>query len=191
MRIVATPIKMIAVVPGLDRTQARLMADLAVQYTRDEMPRHWRVKRRIVPIWDAGYFGISWSDSYVWFQDQGISAFTMNSLKGKTIPMWVTDENGKLRFENPKIKQRIRDDGVVQVLIFRKATKPGAPGRISKRNPNGQIAKGNVGVKWRHPGLEPRHFLSHGIRKAASRASLIVSNIMVIDHEDHAVDYDE
>ncbi len=183
--------KMIAIVPGLDRAQARLMADLAVKYTRDEMPRHWRVKRRIIPIWSEGYYGISWSDSYVWFQDQGISAFTMNSLKGKTIPMWVTDEDGKLRSENPKIEQRTRDDGVIQVLIFRRATKPGAPGRISKRKPNGQIAKGNVGVKWRHPGLEPRHFLAHGIRKASSHAGLFIKDIMVIDNDDHVVDYND
>jgi hypothetical protein len=142
-------------------------------------------------VWDTGYYGISWSDSYVWFQDQGISAYTMNSLKGKTIPMWVTDEDGSLRAENPKIEQRIEDDGSVRVLIFRKATKPGAPGRISKRNPNGQIAKGNVGVKWRHPGLEPRHFLSYGIRHAARLGGLLIADIMVLDSNDYAADYDE
>jgi len=176
-----TPVKMIAYVTGLDATQSRFYADLAVKEARSEMPKFWGARWRLNAIWGRGYYGISWSDSYVWFQNKGISAFTMNSLKGKTIPMWVTDEDGSLRAKNPKIEQRTRDDGTQQVLIFRRASRPGAPGRISKRAPNGQIAKGNVGVKWRHPGLDPKNFLDHGVWKAASKGNLVVTEIIVVD----------
>ena len=61
------------------------------------------------------------------------------------------------------------------------ASFPGAPGRIavnrsqgilragdvSKSAPNvGAIASGNVGVRWRHPGLNPGRFLARGVASA-------------------------
>lgn len=69
---------------------------------------------------------------------------------------------------------------------------PGAPGRIAvnrsqgimrvgdvdpgARNP-GQIAKANVGVRWRHPGLDPRRFLARGLYVAATNSGFPVGNI--------------
>ena len=69
---------------------------------------------------------------------------------------------------------------------------PGAPGRIavnrsqgvmragdvdpSVRNP-GQIAKRNVGVRWRHPGLDPSRFLAKAIYSAAVNNGLPVADI--------------
>jgi len=57
------------------------------------------------------------------------------------------------------------------------ASYPGAPGRIADReaaSPNtspgklgGRIAKGNIGIRWYHPGLSPRHFLQEGLNRAA------------------------
>lgn len=58
------------------------------------------------------------------------------------------------------------------------ASYPGAPGRISRRvsggifGPSegkiaGTIAKGNVGVRWRHPGLPGQGFITEGLRRAA------------------------
>lgn len=59
----------------------------------------------------------------------------------------------------------------------RPASYPGAPGRIAKRESaqpfttrgkkGGEVAKGNVGVRWRHPGLSPRQFLNNAITMAA------------------------
>ena len=105
------------------------------------------------------------------------------SLKGKVIPMWVSDDDGSLKAKNPKIETRTREDGSQQVLIFRRATRPGAPGRISKRDELGRIAKGNVGVKWRHPGLGAKLFLEYGIHMAAIDGKLRVSKIVVFDDD--------
>lgn len=63
---------------------------------------------------------------------------------------------------------------VVQVDVPR--SYPGAPGRINRRETDpitspgkvtGQIARGNVGVRWRHPGLEGTGFITHAIESTA------------------------
>lgn len=72
------------------------------------------------------------------------------------------------------------------------ASYPGAPGRIAvnrsqgimrvgdvdptSKNP-GYIAKKNVGVRWRHPGLDPRRFLAKALYSAAVNNGLPVSDI--------------
>ena len=156
-----------------------------------------RSSRGFRPIWGEGFIGIYFPDKYVFFQDQGINPFTMRRLAGKTIPMWVNDPTGEEERKNPKAQKRVTADGRRQVLIFRKAAPigsrktvvrngqevdvprsyPGAPGRISMRHPadtvirgsrvGGRIAKGNVGVRWRHPGLGRRGFLGASLRLAA------------------------
>lgn len=65
---------------------------------------------------------------------------------------------------------------------------PGAPGRINRREapaPNtapgrvgGRIAQGNVGVRWRHPGLFGRYFLREALIKAANFHALPLGSIM-------------
>jgi hypothetical protein len=57
------------------------------------------------------------------------------------------------------------------------ASYPGAPGRIAIREmaqplttpgqTPGAIVRRNVGVRWRHPGLDARLFLHHGLTEAA------------------------
>jgi len=74
-----------------------------------------------------------------------------------------------------------RPVGGKMVPIDVPASYPGAPGRIavnrsqgilragdvSKSAPNaGAIAAGNVGVRWRHPGLQPGRFLARGVAAA-------------------------
>jgi len=71
------------------------------------------------------------------------------------------------------------------------ASYPGAPGRIGRREAGrpwttpdktgGQIATGNIGVRWRHPGLAPRHFLNRSITLAAQRAGILPVRIYVGD----------
>lgn len=156
------------------------------------------------PIGGDGYFGIGWLDSYVWHQEVGIHPFTMRALAGKTIPMWISDPTGRERGKYPDAKTRVTESGVTQVLIFRRAAPigarkriqvrgetrevpasyPGAPGRIAVREApaphtsrgrvGGRIAAGNVGVRWRHPGLDPRSFIQRGIIVAAEHLGLIV-----------------
>jgi hypothetical protein len=68
------------------------------------------------------------------------------------------------------------------------ASYPGAPGRISIREAGkpytrvgkagGAIAIGNVGVRWRNPGLMGRHFMQEGIAQAASRNGVWIETIV-------------
>jgi hypothetical protein len=71
------------------------------------------------------------------------------------------------------------------------ASYPGAPGRISRRaapmpwtpvgQRGGQIGAGNVGVRWRHPGLRAQQFMNTAITGAAFDAGLIAQTIYVVD----------
>lgn len=161
-----------------------------------------RSAARLEPLFAEGLFGVRWLDSHVWFQEQGIKPFTMTKLAGKTIPMWIDDPTGTERARNPKLRSRITASGKVQVLIFRRAARmgqrklvqrgatlvdvpasyPGAPGRIAAREARqpyttpgkvgGQIARNNVGVRWRHPGIAPRQHIAHSIQQAANRVGL-------------------
>ena len=68
---------------------------------------------------------------------------------------------------------------------------PGAPGRIGVRQAprpwttpgtqGGQIAGGNIGVRWRHPGLAPRRFLNHSLTVAAQRGGVLPVRIYAAD----------
>jgi hypothetical protein len=217
MTISSNPDRLIMLVPGLPGSRARNLANAAIREARRVMPKlTGRAASRLFPLYGSGYFGIGWQDSYTWFQEQGIRAFTMFSLAGKTIPMWVDDPTGTEREKNPKARTRVTMSGKVQVLIFRRAaaqgqTKtvrkkvaggtyeerqvaasyPGAPGRISKREAPapwttpgrvaGAIARGNVGIRWRHPGLAPRKFLNHAIAFAAQQGGISPERVYAAD----------
>ncbi len=207
------PDRVLMTIEGLDPRDARRMANQAVAVARKIMPKATGASaKRLSPAYGEGYFGIKFQDAYVWFQENGIKAFTMNKLAGKTIPMWVNDFDGKLRAKNPKIQVRIDEAGKVKVKIFRKAAQigarttkrrkdgtaydapasyPGAPGRIAVREsaaPNttegrrgGQIARGNVGVRWRHPGISPRQFLNQALTVTAERNGFLPLRIYACD----------
>jgi hypothetical protein len=219
VRLAETPDRIIMVVPGLSGNRARNVAQAAVRECRRKMPKMSGASAaRLQPVYGKGYFGIAWMDSYVWFQDHGIQPFTMKSLAGKTIPMWIDDPTGKERSQNPKAKVRTTMSGKVQVLIFRRAANigqritkygkdprtgqriiisdrpasyPGAPGRISNRESaspstragksGGQIAKGNGGVRWRHPGIAPRLFLNNACTLAAQWNGILPVRLYLTD----------
>jgi hypothetical protein len=192
MVIAAHPDRLIMRVDGLSGSRARTLANVAVKEARRVMPKlTGGSASRLFPLYGQGFFGIGFQDSYVWFQEQGIRPFTMFALQGKTIPMWVDDLDGSERAKNPKAKTRLTLSGKTQVLIFRKAVQPGAPGRISKRETSrpfttpgkvaGAVAKGNVGVKWRHPGLAPRKFLNHAVSLAAQQGGIVPNRIYAAD----------
>jgi hypothetical protein len=199
---------------GLTPAKASVAAKIAVAFSRRIAPKLTGMSsRNFKPIFGQGFFGIGWEEDYVWYQAMGIRAFTMYSLAGKTIPMWIDDPTGKERQKNPKAKTRVTVSGKTQVLIFRRAARigqrktvvrngvpvsvpmsyPGAPGRITLREApapdtrpgalGGQIAAGNVGVRWRHPGLPESSFvhrgwgasfLHQGIARAADSLDLAV-----------------
>jgi hypothetical protein len=157
-------------VRGMTLEESRVACAEAVQIAKREAPKlTGNSAKRIVGTPSTGEFGIAWSDDYLWIQNAGAKGFTMKSLKGKVIPMWISDPAGTIQLKNPKAKTRITASGVTQVLIFRKATNPGAPGRIALRTMQGKIAKGNIGVKWYFPGLTPRNFLEHAISEVAKK----------------------
>lgn len=63
---------------------------------------------------------------------------------------------------------------------------PGAPGRINRRGEGaprgrmgGKIMQGNVGVRWRHPGLASRFFIHDGILWASRTLGLGYGEILV------------
>jgi hypothetical protein len=169
MKISDRPDRLIMRVPGLKGPRARRIANEAVREARQVMPKlSGTSASRLFPLYGAGYFGISFLDSYVWYQENGIRPFTMFSLQGKTIPMWVDDPTGELAAKNPKSRTRVTMSGKPQVLIFRKAARlgqrktvrrkiangtyeeysvpasyPGAPGRIGQRE---------AGQPWTSPG---------------------------------------
>lgn len=217
MIISASPDRLIMLVEGLNGPKARNLANAAVREARRVMPKlSGNSASRLSPVYGSGYFGIMWQDSYVWFQEHGIAPFTMFSLAGKTIPMWVDDPAGTEREKNPRAQTRTTLSGKVQVLIFRKAAMPGAtkttrkkvaggtfeertvpasypgaPGRIGRRETSapfttpgrvaGAIARGNIGVRWRHPGLAPRRFLNHALSLAAQQGGINPERIYAAD----------
>ncbi len=76
---------------------------------------------------------------YMHFQNDGIHPFIMWSLEGKRVPMG--------------------GPGSVRIRI---ASRVGAR-QISRRDESGRISKGNRSIRWRHPGMEPKHFVEDGI----------------------------
>ena len=147
-------------VPGLDAQWTKWLALQAVSRAKLLAPKSTgRGAHNLTPFWDDGVYGIAWTDSYMWYQEAGIKAFTMRSLAGKLIPMWVSDRDGseaaKIPAKDRQRRTRVDAAGKRQVLIFRKVAKmgarkmrptstpgimrsvpasyPGAPGRISHR----------------------------------------------------------
>jgi len=77
--------------------------------------------------------------------------------------------------QRKKVKRKIH--GVMKEVSVPRSY-PGAPGRIVTREllaplttegkKAGQIAKGNVGVRWYFPGLNGRYFLEHAVVTAGA-----------------------
>lgn len=85
-----------------------------------------------------------------------------------------------------------RDSQGNRVVVSDKpASYPGAPGRIANReaaSPNtrtgklgGQVARGNVGVRWRHPGIAPRLFLNNAVTLAAQWNGILPTRVYLAD----------
>lgn len=187
MRLSERPDRMVMLVKGLGPKRARNLANQACREARRKMPKATgESAKRLQPVYGKDFFGIYFPDSYVWFQDHGIRPFTMKSLAGKTIPMWIDDPTGQERAKNPKAKTRTTVSGKQQVLIFRKAAQqgqritkrtvnkktgevvhedkpasyPGAPGRIGKReagSPNTTSGKVAGAIAQGNSGVRWRH----------------------------------
>lgn len=138
------PNRLYVLAPGYNRRQCEVLAKQAVAFVRAVTPKlSGRGAEGIKPYFGAGWFGISFDRSYLWYQEQGTSPFTMTKLAGKVIPMWIDDPLGNEARANPKAKRRITANGRRQILIFRKAAKLGARKRRAVRDPSGRL------LRWR------------------------------------------
>lgn len=168
------PDRMIMTEKGLSPGLARTAARIAARDARRRMPKlTGGAAKRIQPIYGKGYFGILWQDDYVWYQDHGTKAYTMRSLAGKTIPMWIDDPTGSERQANPKAETRRTESGKIQVLIFRRAAQIGQRKKVYRKDPKtgqrilvsdkpasypgapGRISKREMGQPWTTPGRKP------------------------------------
>lgn len=197
--------------PWPDR--ALVLVDPSAELPTDELAAHaTELARQLLPkvtgtlaasirsISGPNFFGIYFPDRRAWYLERGTRPFTMRSLSGKTVPMWVDDPTGKERRANPKAKTRLTVDGRNQVLIFRRVgTKtqdrrtryPGAPGRIARREAGhpfttpgrvaGRIARGNVGVAWRNPGIQGRQNLQAALSFCAEEYWLDADRMFFVD----------
>ena len=172
MRFAAGAPDRLVMLADISREESYYLATEAVYIARSTMPRVSGVTAsRLATVVAEGYFGIYFPDPTTWYLEAGTRAFTMRSLAGKTIPMWVSDADGRLRRADPKIRTRTTEDGRLQVLIFRRAARmgqrkvvkrkdpisgqvvlrttvasyPGAPGRINRRQPS---------APWNDPGTQ-------------------------------------
>lgn len=205
------PDRLLMDVPGLKPEDYELLAEEASGYAANDAPRlTGDLSRDLEPVWGDAYFGIHWTMDRVWYQEAGINPFTMKSLAGKTIPMWIDDPDGEVKSENPNAEQRTIE-GRTQTLIFRRAANfgetkqvkrggvtrdvprsyPGAPGRIqptTRSGPNkgrfgggrgedGRIQPGNIGVRWRHPGLSRRGFIRNALEETCRNHGLPVGRV--------------
>lgn len=192
-----TPNAMVAFVEGMSYETALGMSAAAVHIAQEWMPKvSGSAARSLRPVAYRGYYGISWGRSYIRHLEHGTRPRTMTSLAGKTIPMWVDDQDGsraaKMSPKDRATLTRTTEDGRRQIKIFRKAAPigsrkwieregrrvsvprhyPGAPGRIRDRTEDGRIAPGNVGVWWRHPGTKGRDYIGDALDYVAHTAGV-------------------
>jgi len=157
--VVATPSvpdRMFMKAPGLTTNDCKQLAYAVVLTARPMIPKlSGRAAQGLKPVWGAGWFGVKWDQPYLWYQEAGIRPFTMTKLAGKVIPMWIDDPTGEEHRKNPKAKQRTTVSGRRQVLIFRRAAKPGERKRTPIRNAQGGIT-GYKSVPKSYPGAPGR-----------------------------------
>jgi hypothetical protein len=168
------PDRVIMVIPGLRRRDAKVMALLAVSYARTHAPKLTGVSSAwIRPLYGNGNFGMQWFHEQIWFQNTGVRPFLMSKLAGKTVPMWIDDPNGDVERQEqeslgrgktlPANRKRVfPETGRKQVLIFRKAAKPTRPvfkdGKLVMVKNTKQVIRGNrtVTVPRSYPGAPGR-----------------------------------
>lgn len=148
------PDRMYVLIDGLDLRTSRRLSRIAMARAQANAPKLSGMgSRGIQPYWGEGFFGLRWEADYLWYQNQGIRAFTMRSLAGKTIPMWIDDPTGKVQQENPKAERRIIS-GRRQVLLFRRAAKIGARKQVVSRDGRGRVLRRDVPASY--PGAPGR-----------------------------------
>jgi hypothetical protein len=199
-----TPDRMIYLMEDTyDTTYMEMLANAMLEAVKDRIPKiTGSLARSVEPVFGPNFWGIYFPDKRMWYLERGTSPFLMRSLAGKTIPMWVDDSDGSIaKKAGRKAKTRISVDGRAQTLIFRRVAKPGerkevrrngrlinvprsypgAPGRIRNRVSSGRIAAGNVGVRWRHPGIRAREYMNQAMEDTAEIFGIDNGQVFLID----------
>jgi hypothetical protein len=198
-----TPDRILMLIDGADIQMTEEMARTAVSYAQSSMPKiSGHLSASLKPAFGENYWGIYFPDKRAWYLEKGTNPFTMNSLAGKIIPMWVDDPDGSVaKDEGRKAQTRITVDGRHQTKIFRRAARkgqrkmvekngrlisvpmsyPGAAGRISSRGGQGRISSGNVGVRWRHPGIGGRDYLNNAMFDASIAHGVDPEPVFLVD----------
>jgi hypothetical protein len=139
---------------------------------------------KVIPMWIDDPYGIE--------RMKNPKAKTRVTASGKS-QILIFRKAPKIGSTQPKLKK----NKLTGKLEYRQTPKhyPGAPGRIGKRKAvlgntapghsvvrsTGKIAKGNVGVWWRHPGLTPRLFMNYALTQTAMDYGYTPQRIVVAD----------
>ena len=133
---------------------------------------------KTIPMWI--------NDPYGTLAEQNPKAQTRITLTG--IPQVLIFRRVAMVGQRKTVRRKVGDHYETTTVPM---SYPGAPGRIGVREtgrPNttpgrvgGAVARGNIGVRWRHPGLHPRMFINHAMTLAAQRAGILPIRIYVAD----------
>lgn len=136
----------------MPETYTKIVAETAVRRAREYMSyRRWTSGHALSPIFANGKVGIHSELKYLLYQERGTRPFLMRSLEGKTVP--IRDASG---------------------LHFVKVVGVGLPGWVTL--PGG--VKKWRDQKWRHPGIQPTHFMANAINDAVQDTKPALQSLM-------------
>jgi hypothetical protein len=134
---------------------------------------------KVIPMWVDDPTGTE--------RQKNPKAQVRTTLSGKT--QVLIFRRAAMPGETRRVRRKIANGTYQEYTVT--ASYPGAPGRIGRRETGqpdttpgrrgGAIAKGNIGVRWRHPGLSPRQFLNHAMTLAAEQAGIVPTRIYAAD----------
>lgn len=115
-------------------------------------------------------------------------AKTRRTASGKT--QVLIFRRAAMKGQRKTVKRRNKVTGQMETTSV-PMSYPGAPGRIAMREASsprtrsgrlgGQIARGNVGVRWRHPGITPRKFMNNALTLASGTHGIAPTRVYVAD----------
>lgn len=139
----------------------------------------WNLAGKTIPMWVDDPTGEE--------QQRNPRARTRVTMSGKT--QVLIFRRAAMPGQMKTVRRKVADGTYEEYTV--PASYPGAPGRIGSRQAarpwtmpgktGGQVAQGNIGVRWRHPGLAPRMFLNHALTLAAEQAGIVPARIYAAD----------
>lgn len=139
---------------------------------------------KTIPMWIDDPYGVE--------RAKNPKAKTRVTASGKS-QILIFRKAPKIGSKTPKLKKN-RVTGKYETKMVPKHY-PGAPGRIGRRQASisntapghsvvkssGKVAKGNVGVWWRHPGITPRLFMNYALTRTAMDFGYTPDKIVAAD----------